>query len=250
MPDRHFLVSKIDDINKLIKYPWTDQELSEKLKRQNALHFRFSGVEREQLLRQFEHARSRGDEETAKQIQEKIDNLGIPRLAFKTTLTPKKDTNKGPTQQEKLALLNIENRKRNSEAVRKAQLKERAHVRELEKRIERGEQVVGDYSRRVSTKMKFMHDVAEMDEIRERYKNGGPGEKDKKDGTPAAGSGASTPANGIGTPSQKATVLPHIAKLQKQQRSQAKNGLPTIHKPLMDDDIIGALDLDLDIEID
>src|SRR5690606_10695012 len=109
-------------------------------------------------------------------------------------------------------------------------------------RMERGEQVDDDHSRRLRTRMKFVHDVNDSD--------GSAGAGARKKGGDGADSGASTPANGTGTPKSGSGMLPHIAKLQEQQRSQAKAGIPVIHKPLMDDDIIGALDLDIDIEID
>jgi RNA polymerase-associated protein RTF1 len=131
--------------------------------------------------------------------------------------------------------LNIENRRRNAEAVRKAQLKEKAKSREMEARIARGEEVTEDTSRRLRTQPKFMQDVTGKS-------------------TPATGSGASTPANG--TPklaASKASALPaHIARLQAQTHAtnSDKKGIPQIHRPLVDDDIIGALDLDIDIEID
>lgn len=122
--------------------------------------------------------------------------------------------------------------------MRQAQLKERARNREIEAKIERGEAVEEDHSRRLKTKARFLHDVNEHTDSRS-----------------AKASGASTPATtGSGTPvlgAQKSLpLLPHLAKLQKQQSSLGKNGIPTIHKPLMDDDIIGALDLDIDVEID
>ena len=215
VPTKPELIAKVDDINSLIERQWTDQEVSEKLKRQNALHIKYSGVERDQLTKQLDMARARADEDAINRLQEKLDNLETPRLAFRTSLNSakKKAENRGPTQQEKLALLNAENRRKNAESVRKAQLMERARAR---------------------------------DEVRLR-------------GEQAAGSGASTPA---GTASAAAAavvgngsggagaVLPHILKLQEQQRSRAKSGVPVIHKPLMDDDIIGALDLDIDVEID
>lgn len=228
MPDKTTLVNKIDDINKVVKRVWTEQELSEKMKRQNELHARFSGAEREHLVKQLEIARIRGDEESIDKIQVKLDRIEIPRLAFKTSLTPqKKAADKSVSQQDKLAQLNIENRKRNSEMVRKAQLKERARTRELQIRAERGEIGDADPKRHISTSPR------------------GSGTVNR--------SGTNTPANGTSTPKQtpkQAPLLPHIAKLQELQRSQTKSGIPTIHKPLMDDDIIGALDLDIDVEID
>jgi RNA polymerase-associated protein RTF1 len=219
IPTKPELVAKISDINNLIGRSWTDQEVSEKLKRQNALHIKYSGVERDQLAKQLDMARARGDDAAVTRLQEKLDTLEIPRLAFRTSLNSakKKAESRGPTQQEKLALLNAENRRKNAESVRKAQLLERARAREMVENL--------------------------------------PVQQKKQ----ADGSGVSTPAssggaNGSGTPVKGGdgvgVVMPHIAKLQEQQRSQARPGVPVIHKPLMDDDIIGALDLDIDVEID
>lgn len=248
MPDKMALVNKIDDINRLVRRKWTDEELSEKTKRQAALYTKFSGVERETLTSQLERARARGDEELMNKLQDRLDHLEVPRLAFKTSLgPPKNDEQKKMSQQEKLAIINAENRRRNTESVRKAQLKERAHIREIQKRIERGEEVQDDSSRRVRTRMKFVHDVNEYSDLRNKKNAEGPATPGG--GKTAAGSGASTPANGTSTPKPDG-LLPHIAKLQELQRSQSRSGIPTIHKPLMDDDIIGALDLDIDIDID
>lgn len=247
IPDRNALINKIDDINRLVKRTWTDQELSEKLKRQNSLHSKYSGAEREHIKKQLDAAIARGASDAVNRLQEKLDKLGVPRLAFGTSLAPqKKKAERGPSQQDKLAIINQENRRRNAETVRKAQLQERAKTREMQLRYERETLQGGENG----------------DKLKNGLKNGAAGVGDGASGpaTPAGaktatGSGATTPANGLGTPSQKATtttttLLPHIAKLQEQQRSQTKSGIPTIHKPLMDDDIIGALDLDIDIDID
>ncbi|KAK3383969.1 hypothetical protein B0T24DRAFT_70833 [Lasiosphaeria ovina] len=231
VPTQPALSSKIGDINKLVQRTWTEKELSEKLRRQNTLQAKFSGAERDRLTKQLDLAYARGDEEGANKIQEKLDSLEVPRLAFKTSLTPqkKKAENAGPNQQERLAMLNAENRRRNAESVRKAQLKERARARELER-----------------------EEVAEEARANGK-KNGSSPETPAGAKTTSGGSGATTPANGKGTPSlgaQKSGLPPHMAKLQELQRNQPKTGIPTIHKPLMDDDIIGALDLDIDIDID
>ncbi|KAK4100038.1 hypothetical protein N658DRAFT_497753 [Parathielavia hyrcaniae] len=242
IPTRPELVNKIGDINGLINRTWTEQELTEKLKRQNALHIKYSGVERDQLTKQLDMARARGDEEAAARLQERLDNVEVPRLAFRTSLNSAKKKaaaeSRGPTQQEKLALLNAENRRRNAENVRKAQLAERARAREVEMRLPSPNPPPGSSSEHQSTSQLQQHQSKQAD---------------------GAASGTSTPAgtaangnesgNGSGTPSKKG-VLPHIARLQELQRSQDKARIPVIHKPLMDDDIIGALDLDIDVEID
>lgn len=237
LPKRPALQNKIDDINKLINRSWTEQEIADKIRRTQDLKSDFNGIKRQQLENSLREARTLGDAARAAALQEELDNFETQRLAFRTTLTPTKKAaadSSTPSQQERLAQVNAENRKRNTEAVRRAQLKERARAREIEKKLERGEQVDEDHSRRLKTRAKFVHDVNEVHE--------------KKTGS-QAGSGASTPANG--TPrlgAQKQPLLPHLAKLQ-QQKAVDKNGLPTIHKPLMDDDIIGALDLDIDENI-
>ncbi|CCC12984.1 hypothetical protein SMACR_06127 [Sordaria macrospora] len=231
-PDKQTLIDKIDDINRLVQRTWTEQELSDKLKRQNALQAKFSGAQRDYIKKQLDIARQANDEAAIARYQERLEKLEVPRLAFRTSLT-KKDGKKDLTQQEKLALKNMENRRKNAEEVRKAQLRERARARQIEKKIERGEAVQEDMSRRLITRPKFVHDSSEK-----------PTPSPSKAGTPAPG-----------TPSKAETrnangVLPHIAKLQEQHRQQQKkNGLPVISAPLMDDEIIGAMDLGIDIEL-
>lgn len=120
----------------------------------------------------------------------------------------------------------------NAELVRKAQLKEKAKSREIEMALKRGEAVADDPSRRLRTKAKFVHDV-----------------NDAAKRLAGNGSEASTPSNT--TPKVSATkpeMLAHLAKLHEKNYTES-NGVPTIHKPLMDDDVIGALDLDIDVEI-
>ncbi|KAL1839962.1 hypothetical protein VTJ49DRAFT_967 [Mycothermus thermophilus] len=220
IPTKPDLVAKIDHINRLLRHTWTEQELSEKLKKQNALHIKYSGIERDHVAKQLELARARGDEEAVARLQEKLDNLEVPRLAFRTQLktsfhtstgsgsSRKSDTSGPMSQQEKLALLNLENRRKNAETVRKAQLLERARAK---KQVEEAQ-------------------------------------RKRAESAAANGSGDNSRS---GTPGGEGNTLPHIAKLQELQRKQEeKKGVPVIHKPLMDDDIIGALDLDIDVEIE
>jgi RNA polymerase-associated protein RTF1 len=240
VPSKPDLVDKIADINALIHRQWTDQEVSEKLRRQNALLAKYT--QRETVAKQLELARQRGDEEQAAKLQEKLDSLDVPRLAFRTqlklgpsatsTTSPKKPSagaassggaggggggGSGSTlsQQEKLALLNLENRRKNAETVRKAHLMERARAREQARA------------------------AAAAAAAANGNKNGS--QNGSRSGTPAAAE------KGEG----EAALLPHIAKLQELQRSkEEKKGLPVIHKPLMDDEVIGALDLEIDVEIE
>ena len=259
-PTKAELVSKIDDINRMVNYVWTDEELNEKLRRVREMHAKYGPFQREAVQKQLEMARARGDEEAVARLQERLDSLEVPRLAFRTgslfpqmktsttTSSPSSSSQGGNrengsggrlSQQERLARKNLENRKFNSEMVRKAQLAERAKAREMELRALRGEPIEeGDLSRRVRTRVKFHYDPSQDSLVT-------PKKVVQSNGT----SGTNTPANGE---NKKEEVLPVIAKLKEQQWEEAKKqgGMPSIHRPLMDDDIIGAIDLELDVDID
>ncbi len=240
IPKKGLLLNKADDISKLINRKWTEHELVEKVNRQQELKSRFNGVDRMRLEYALKEARTLGNTERVQQLQEELDNLETPRLAFKTSLAPAAKTSGGLSQQERLGQLNAENRRRNAEAVRKAQLRERKKARDIERRIEAGEDVEEDHSRRVKTRAKFVHDINDAST------------PDKKPAGSQAGSGASTPAGGtpqLAAQKSSSGLLPHLAKLQQQQRATAKNGLPMLHKPIGDDDIIASLDLDIDDNI-
>ncbi|KAI0842435.1 plus-3-domain-containing protein [Hypoxylon sp. FL0890] len=239
-PKKPTLDAKIDDINALVNRSWTDAEVNAKIERERSLLSKFAPTERNRLVNLIEEAKRRGDDARVSELQYQLDSLETPRLAFRTSLAPSaKSSSSTPSQQERLAALNAENRRRNAEAVRKAQLMEKAKARQIEARLARGEDVKEDSSRRLRTKPKFMQDVNEPLE---------------RKSTPVNGSGASTPANG--TPKQTATtkapLLPHLQKLQQQnhQTGKDKKGIPQIHKPIVDDDIIAAMDLDIEVDID
>ncbi|KAI5860792.1 plus-3-domain-containing protein [Durotheca rogersii] len=244
-PKKPTLSAKIDDINALRNRSWTDAEVNAKIERERALRSKYAPTERNRLLKAIEDARRGGDETKVTGLQDELDSLETPRLAFRTTLTPaNKPASSTPSQQDRLAALNAENRRRNAEQVRRAQMKEKARARQIEARLARGEDVEEDTSRRLRTKPKFMQDVNETN-----------GRTREKSAT-ANGSGTSTPASTNGTKQgsapTKTTVLPHIQKLQMQNHGAGKDqkGIPQIHRPIVDDEIIASLDLEIDVEID
>ncbi|KAG8168387.1 hypothetical protein KVR01_001136 [Diaporthe batatas] len=231
LPKKPELTQKVDDINKLLNRSWTDVELSEKLHRQNTLRDKFSGAERARLEQEAAEARRHGNTALADELQEKLDNMPAPRLAFSTSLkkaAPPKPS--GPTQQDRLAEKNRLNRQLNSKQVREAQIAERRKAREaLTDKGGSGADSEDPNSRRALLRKKFA--VRTQDS--------------------AAGSGASTPANGTPKLGPEDAVPAHVAKLRQQQEAAAngKGGVPKIHRALTDDDIIGSLDLDIDVEI-
>ncbi|KAK1511718.1 plus-3 domain-containing protein [Colletotrichum tamarilloi] len=230
-PKKKTLMDKIDDINALIAYHLSTTEIDERIQRKAALRKKFDPKLRERLAQDIEVARAQGNTRKAEDLQEQLDDLKTNVLAFKTSLSETSSKPSATSQQDRLANINRQRRLENAENVRRAQLKEKAEARKLEAALERGEDIKNDLSRRLRTKAKFIHDANDT------------GSKKAKD------SNASTPANG--TPkmgAQEKNFLPNLVKLQA--ANQEKKGIPTIHKPLMDDDIIGSLDLDIDIDID
>lgn len=229
IPTKPKLIGKIDDINNLVNRTWTEAELQEKLTKSGALINKFIPIERNRIANAIKDATVRGDEKDLVLLKKELADLDGPKLAYSTSMQPspkKNATPQGMSQQERLAILNKQNRQKNQQEVRQAQINERRAHKLAEAAIARGEEVVTDHSRRVVTKAKFKHDVADLDK--------------------PSGSGTSTPI--ISTPDLLAkkvsTPVPYLQKLQND-----KKGLPTIRRPLMDDDIIGAIDFDIDIEI-
>lgn len=228
LPPKIKLVDKITDINNLVNRSWTEEELQAKLKRSGALTAKFLPIERNRITNLLKEAKVRGDHEAVAQFTEELEALDGPKLAHGTSLsTPRKIPGK-LSEQERLAALNRENRRKNVQEIRQAQINERRAARQTEAALARGEIVVEDHSRRVKTKAKFKYDVTE----------GTKKEGDSGTSTPAA----STPK----LPAKPSYLLPHIAKLQK---VTDKKGLPTIHRPIMDDDIIGAIDLGIELDL-
>lgn len=239
LPKKPELTQKVDDINKFLNRSWTDEELSEKLHRQNTLRDKFSGAERARLEHEAAEARRHGNTALADELQERLENMPAPRLAFSTSLkkaSPAKPS--APTQQDRLAEKNRLNRQLNAKQVREAQIAERRKAREAlaDKGGGGSDADIGDPSSRRGALAKRKFPV--------RTQDGGGGDS-------AAGSGASTPANGTPKLGADATVPPHVARLREQQEAAAngKGGVPKIHRALTDDDIIGSLDLDIDVEI-
>ncbi|KAL8828348.1 MAG: hypothetical protein Q9170_006641 [Blastenia crenularia] len=237
LPTKPTLISKINDINKLINHQFTDQEIQQKLERSGVLQQRFATIERAALVDRRRKAEARGDEAAVAKCNEAIAELDGPKLAFGTSLYKEPPKSAGPTQQERLAELNRANRKANTEEVRKAQRAERRADAVNRRAIERGEAVANPFAR-VKTRPRTTWDAdgerlappkpaaKGVDDLFES------GSKDNS----RAGSRASTPmqSGGVKVP---------------QQAQEKVNGLPKVGRRNVDDDIIGAMDLEIDIDI-
>ncbi|KAL8645063.1 MAG: hypothetical protein Q9210_006919 [Variospora velana] len=242
LPTKPFLISKIDDINGLINHHFTSEEIQQKLERSGVLQQRFANLERTTLLDRRRKAEARGDEATVAKCTEALAELDGPKLAFGTSLykEPPKTANTGPTQQERLAELNRANRKANTEEVRRAQRAEKRAQAMAQRAVERGEAVADPFAR-VKTRPRTTYDANDQHLAPPKPTNKAVDdlfEGGSKD-TSRAGSRASSPMqNGAGK------------KINVPQQPQEKvNGLPKVGRRNMDDEVIGAMDLGIDIDI-
>ncbi|KAI4285637.1 MAG: hypothetical protein L6R35_004620 [Caloplaca aegaea] len=242
LPTRPFLISKIDDINRLINHHFTSEEIQQKLERSGVLQQRFANLERTTLIDRRRKAEARGDEATVAKCTEALAELDGPKLAFGTSLykEPPKTANTGPTQQERLAELNRANRKANTEEVRRAQRAEKRAQAMAQRAVERGEAVADPFAR-VKTRPRTTYDANDQHLAPPKPTNKAVDdlfEGGSKD-TSRAGSRASTPMqNGAG----KIINIP-------QQPQEKVNGLPKVGRRNMDDEVIGAMDLGIDIDL-
>ncbi|KAI9671915.1 MAG: hypothetical protein M1817_002354 [Caeruleum heppii] len=242
-----FLDSKVVAINALLNRSWTEEELQEKLRRSGALLSRHTAEKRGEIKRRREHAVQEGDEAAIAACDAELSGLDGPKLAFGTSRVeaPSKAPT-GLTQQERLAELNAANRKANAINVRKAQLAEKRAQQKREAAVLRGEAVADPFAR-VKTRAKIMHNIGGDSLVPPRAKSQEHddlfGSDISRAGTPANnGTGTNTP-NKIGTPKRSGTpVLPRPA-------GEKKGGIPTIRSRNMDDDIIAAMDLGIEIDI-
>ncbi|KAL8689954.1 MAG: hypothetical protein Q9224_004522 [Gallowayella concinna] len=243
LPTKPSLIGKIGDINGLLNHDFTPEEIQQKLERSGVLQQRWNSIERTSLVNRRSKAEARGDEEAVAKLTKEIAEMDGPKLAFNTSLfkTDAKPANAGPTQQERLAELNRANRKANAADVRKAQLAEKKAEALARRRVERGEAVANPFAR-VKTRPRTNYDAG-VEHLAPPKPNSKAVDDLFEDGS-KNNSRAGTPGR-PGTPVQNG-----VAKsVTPQPPHERVNGLPKVGKRNMDDDVIGAMDLGIDIEI-
>jgi RNA polymerase-associated protein RTF1 len=238
LPTRAFINSKLDQINRLINYRFSDTDISARIKAQSDLHEKVTrSNEKEDVKQRIADARLDGKYDLVEELENELAAIVPIKLAFGTSLEKKESTYVNP-EQEKLAELNRRNQRLNAENVRKAQLAE-MRQRKAKKTLAPG-----------------------VDELFE-------GGSDI--------SRAGTPVNGVGTPKLgpalvvgagiSRTASPNPMSLANgtarsstplatgglnpvATQQKKKSGLPTIRKDALDDEIIAQMDLGIDIDID
>jgi len=178
-PSKRFLTDKLQGIHKLLNQNWTEDALKKKFDKQNK-YAKYDGPV-----------------------------IGLSALQHKTGPPPtdKKQMN----QSERLAELNRQNRQRNIEEIRRAQIAEKK----------------AETAARAAAKAKAERLAAE---------------KAAKDSLKVPGDDLFEGGSDI---SRTGTPQPE----KKEKKKLEINGIPTFRKRNMDDDILGSMDLGIDIEI-
>ena len=228
IPTVEALEEKKNAIKALENRTWTDSEITERLKRQGLLNGRANAQALGKYKQLLSNAKQAKNWDEVRHLEDVISTLEPPKLAYGTSLVKKTPTGEAKeTDMDRIARHNAEQRRKNNEEIKAAELRERAERRRQDAALARGDSnVVVDTSRRVRTRAILSHDVNNP-------------------------SGANTP-KGVSTPTEKKDVtvdkvLPHIAKLQAEMN--AKKGFGQMSKALTDDDVIGAMDLGIEIDL-
>ena len=213
-PTKRQLASKMDDLKHMRDYTWTEAEITAKMEKRDLMRKTFNDYHRERITRRMQEAKARGDDATAARCAKDLADLnagGTIGPNSKVTTPAKKED-----QQARLALINKANRKANSEEIRKALI---------------AETMAKQKARQAA--------IAKMKEEEARKAQNGlkvPGEDDlfgdasdiSRAGTPKpARSGTATPLNG----------------------QREKKAFGQFSKKKNDDEVIAAMDLDIDIDI-
>lgn len=229
VPTKSMLAAKVTDINNLINYKFTPEELEEKLRKQGADNANEKLLKRFELERKLNEAIAQGNDDEVANIQAQLAKETTSKLAFNSSLH-KTRPEKQQTPEQRLAELNRRNQKLNSENVRRAQLEERRMNRKNAAAVARGEATADPFAR-VKTRAKTYHDV-----------NTGVSSTPNKENSEDAGNGSHAPKSESPSASQ-------ISNTPTKVQSKPK-GIAVIRHRNMDDDNIAALDLDLDGDLD
>lgn len=251
-PTRKFLDGRLAAIHALLNIEWTDARLTEKFAKQRAMQRKHdpAHVARqkiEALARRRLDAETSGDADEVARCDAELAalaNSGVSPVngALRSSPAAKKvmlsTGSASTTHQDRMAQLNAKNRGKNSEEVRRALIEEKrklALAREAAM-VEAQQKAEAEAAKKKKEEEAKRLAVPRSD-LSDLF---GEGSDISRAGTPLGGtprrSRASTPMNGV--------------SMRKEKEAEKKGGpIGAIRKKVLDDEIIGGMDLGIDIEI-
>ena len=213
LPTKSALLAALDHIHQLLNHRWTDADIESKLRRSGIAQAKISTFERDRLTRERKAAVTRDDADALARIDGELAALEGPKLAFGTSLHPhNSNSSSGGGSSAVKATSKDAARPSATEAVRKAQL--------AEKRAKEKAQAEAARKRK----------AREEEEARKAALN------------PLFDEVGSNAGSRAGTPGA-------AERKEKAREREKKAGVPTFKKKAMDDEIIGSMDLGIDIDI-
>lgn len=232
-PSRKFINAKLEDIHALLNHDWTEADIQSKISKQSAMEKKYdpanaANLQREKINKRRARAQEDDDAEEVAKCDAELAALENQNLNGGSRSQPRDlpiKTKAKTMEHERLQQLNIATRRTNAEEVRKALVKENLKIKKAR------EQAIAEARAKKAAEAKKAEDAAS-------------GLKAELFGEASDISRLGTPANG--TPKISRTSTPAASGLSKKPAGPigAIKG-----KPKMDDDVIGSMDLGIDIEI-
>jgi RNA polymerase-associated protein RTF1 len=228
---RSYIDKKLDDIKVLTEYRLTDADITKKLERAGVMQSKAAHWERMDLQNAREAAVKAENEAEIARIDEALNALEGPKLAFAPKSRPA--TEQKYNQQAALTQLNARNRKLNRDEIKAAEKAERAA--ENARRVAPKSQFPSSQSSHLG--VVFDADAAERSAAASRS------------GTPLPGTPKKEKGDQIKEEAKEQETADAIIK-RLQLRDKKKGGIPTFSKRVMEDDVIAAMDFGVDIEME
>ncbi|GAB1740210.1 hypothetical protein NU219Hw_g5326t1 [Hortaea werneckii] len=258
VPKKGYLHNKLDDIHRLLNTQWDDNTLSLKFAKQKAMAIRCdpanaAKIKLEKIQKRKADAEEAGDEEEVARCEAELAALenssanvsgstngsnGVKPSAAGTASAAKKAPGAGATMnQDRLAALNSKNRSQNAQEVRKALIEERRKLNAAR------EQAIADSKakaeaeaakKRLEEEAKAKMLAVPKDEMADLFGEGG-----------SDASRAATPVGGK-SPVRRSRAATPLNGVKKEKGSVGQIGGK---KKNMDDEVIGNMDLEIDVEI-
>lgn len=232
-PTRKFIDAKLSDINALLNHNWTDKDIQEKISKQTAMEKKYdpanaANLQREKINKRRATAQDDGDADEVAKCDAELAALENQKLngasSSQARDSPAKPKHK-EREQERLAKLNIETRRTNAEEVRKALVEERRKIQKAR------EKAIAEAKAKAAAAAKQAEEATN-------------GSKSDLFGETPTASRLGTPANGTPKISRAGTPANGSAGKKPSGPLGAVRG-----RARMDDDVIGSMDLGIDIDI-
>jgi len=225
LPNKRQIGHKLDDIHALLEHQWTEEDIQNKINKSNAMRIKHLNFGRDRIIKRRDEAASRGDDAVVARCNQELTtyDAGGPKPELKAGASP---ANRH-AQQERLAQLNRQNRKLNSEEVRKAQIAtKRAEQKARDEAIARARKAESEKAAAATKNSSLAIPDDLFGDASDISRAGTPGVS--ANGSPKKGmSRAGTPANGV----------------------PEKKKFGQFRKKNLDDDVIAGMDLGIEIDI-